>query len=313
MCYPSRKFVAIRSASLANIWRICALFYILAAASAQADDLFRGGSTDGSKLVLYDASTNTLLPETYSGQSYTQFSLINSATNNQLGASLGIGYDNQRDALYGIDNGGSLYSIDTSRLTSDINHDIGFEVTKIATPGLQISNVKGSAFDPNGLLTISNGSSLYQYNLTTHTQTTVQSSFTDGHNTLGIGGIAYDKTGKLYGAAYSPGSGSIDWYNPSRKKWSKLTSPASFGASSQANVFISPTHLNALYFTNGSNHSYAYDLGTEGTLGLGSILGAGGNLQSFAAVPEPSIGVMVGIGLLGLIGFQRWRRSPITR
>jgi hypothetical protein len=181
MFYCSRKFVSIRLASLANFWRICLLLCIAATGSARADDLF-WGSTDGSKLVLYDAS-----------------------------------------------------------------------------------------------------------------------------------GIAYGQTGKLYGAVYSPASGSIDSYDASTKKWSKVTSPASLCASSQANMFIRPTNLSTVYFTNGSNRRYPYDLGIGNMLGLGSILGAGGNLQSLAAVPEPSIGVMVGIGFLGLIGFQRWRRGSIAR
>jgi PEP-CTERM motif len=76
----SRKFVSVRLASLANICGICLLFWIVTVGSAKADDLF-WGSTDGSKLVLYDASSNALLPETYSGQSHTPFGLINTASN----------------------------------------------------------------------------------------------------------------------------------------------------------------------------------------------------------------------------------------
>jgi hypothetical protein len=136
---------------------------------------------------------------------------------------------------------------------------------------------------------------------------------TDGLNTSGFGGIAYDKIDKLSGPVYSPGSGSDDSYDPSTEKCPAITSQGFFGASSQGNVIFNPAHLQALNFVNGSNHSYSYDFSTQGTPKLGSILGAGGHPQSLAAVPEPSIGVMFGLGLLGLLGFQRWRRSSVAR
>jgi hypothetical protein len=69
----------------AHFWRVCLVVSscLLPSVFAHADDLF-WGSTDGSKLVEYDASNNMLLSRTFSGQSYTQFTLINNALGGPL-------------------------------------------------------------------------------------------------------------------------------------------------------------------------------------------------------------------------------------
>jgi hypothetical protein len=294
----------------AHFWRVCLLVSscLLSSVSAHADDLF-WGSTDGSKLVEYDASNNTLLSRTFSGQSYTQFTLINT-TNNQLGASLWIGFDSANSTLYGIDSSNHLYTIDTSHLVSDVNHDVGFAVTTVATPNLNASNVKGIAFTQSGLLDISNGSSLFQYNLTAQSQTTLESSFTDGQNTLNIGGIAFGQTGTLYGLVYSPQSAVGPDINTSTNHWSNVVSPSNFHPSSQADVFITSVDPNLLYFTDGNNHVYSFNLTNNHLGGPLTVSGAGGNIQSFAfdPVPEPPISIMLGFGVVCLLGWRYQHR-----
>jgi hypothetical protein len=83
------------------------LFCVAVIGSAKADDLFRG-SADASKLVGYEARNNTLLAQTLSGQPYSVFSLINTATNNQLGASIWLGYNNAQNIPPGADNSGTF-------------------------------------------------------------------------------------------------------------------------------------------------------------------------------------------------------------
>ncbi len=105
----SRKLASAHLALVAKNWRVCfsTLFCVAVIGSAKADDLFRG-SADASKLVGYEARNNTLLAQTLSGQPYSVFSLINTATNDQLVASIWLGYNNAQNIPPGIDNSGTF-------------------------------------------------------------------------------------------------------------------------------------------------------------------------------------------------------------
>ena len=116
-----------------------------ASVQTNADDLY-WGSTDGSKLVLLDATTGALDSLTYNGKSYTQFQLINTSTNNQLGSSLFITQDTSNGTLYGVTNGGQIYSINTSSLTSDVNHDVGFDATHV-TGTIGVNGIQSIVYD----------------------------------------------------------------------------------------------------------------------------------------------------------------------
>ena len=281
-----------------------------ASVQTNADDLY-WGSTDGSKLVLLDATTGALDSLTYNGNSYTQFQLINTSTNNQLGSSLFITQDTSNRTLYGVTNGGQIYSINTSGLTSDVNHDVGFDATHV-TGTIGVNGIQSIVYDSGNTFLVTNGSALYSYNLATNTTTTLESFLTNGTNNLQIAGLALSTSKNLYGAVYSPSPGGIA-LNTNGNNWSMLTGVQ--GVSGQADLFFSQSNPSLLYLTNGSNELYSYNLSTSQLLNISFINGAGGNLQSFAElpfadpVPESNTLLIGGMAILGFMGYRRLARA----
>jgi hypothetical protein len=274
------------------------------------DDLY-WGSTDGSKLVLLDATTGALNSLTYNGNSYTQFQLINTSTNNQLGSSLFITQDTSNSTLYGVTSGGQIYSINTNSLVSDVNHDVGFDATQV-TGSISVNGIKSILYNSGSTFLVTNGSALYSYNLATNTTTTLESFLTNGTNNLQIAGLALSSSKNMYGAVYSPSPGGIA-LNTNGNNWSMIADVP--GVSGQANIFFSQGNPSLLYFTNGSNDLYSYNLSTSQLLNIGFINGAGGNIQSFAdlpfadPVPESNTLLIGGIAILGCLGYRRLART----
>src|SRR5271165_3421436 len=153
----------------------------LIALNAKADD-YAWGATTGSSMVEIDATTGKLVGIVYSGNgnTYTNFTLLavptgtlNGKPNNvALGASLWLA-QNSNGTLYGLDNGGTLYTI-TTTLSTDQNGDVGFVATKVNVNSLGV-NVTGSVWISANLLDISTNQSLYQYNLASNTLTNLGS------------------------------------------------------------------------------------------------------------------------------------------
>ena len=118
----------------------------LIAFAAKADD-YAWGSTTGASMVQIDATTGKLQSIAYNGTAYTNFILLNTATNNQLGSSLWLA-QNANGTLYGLTNNGVLYTINVSALATDVNNDVGFFCTQVSSLGVTVT---GSTFISSNL------------------------------------------------------------------------------------------------------------------------------------------------------------------
>jgi hypothetical protein len=192
---------------------------------------------------------------------------------------------------------------------------VGFDATR-ATGTIGVNGIKGILYDSGSTFLVTNGSELYNYNLATNTTTTLESFLTNGTNNLQIAGLALSRSKNLCRAVYSPSPGGIA-SNTSGNNWS-MTADVQ-GVSSQANIFFSQSNPSLLYFTDGSNELYLYNLSTSQLLNIGFINGAGGNLQSFAGlpfanpVPESNTLLVGGIAILGWMGYRRLARTRFCR
>jgi hypothetical protein len=240
---------------------------LLIALTAKADD-FAWGATTGSSMIEIDATatTATLVGLPYGGTTYYSFKLLavptgtlNGKPNNvALGSSLWLA-QNSNGTLYGMDNGGTLYTISTT-LSTDQNGDIGF----VATPmnvNLGI-NVTGAAWISSNLLDISSNQNLYQYNLATNAPVTSLGSLS------GITGLAYN--GALYGVQFSPSPGEINYI-----AGVNLTNLAgsSINGLSQGSSAFAGTSL--LYVSDGNSGFYSYNTATTKLNTITNALGSG--------------------------------------
>jgi hypothetical protein len=219
----------------------------LIAFAAKADD-YAWGSTTGASMVQIDATTGKLQSIAYNGTAYTNFILLNTATNNQLGSSLWLA-QNANGTLYGLTNNGVLYTINVSALATDVNNDVGFFCTQVSSLGVTVT---GSTFISSNLLDISTGSALYQYNLTTKATTNL-GSFSNNAN---VSGLSFG--GSLFGVQYSPSPGSIQLI--SGVNLATLTNSSFNGANGQSSLFVGTSPI--IYLADGNSSFYAYNTTT---------------------------------------------------
>jgi hypothetical protein len=223
---------------------------VLTCFTAKADD-YAWGSTTGASMVQIDATTGKLQSLNYNGTAYTNFVLLNSATNNQLGSSLWLA-QNSNGTLYGLSNSGTLYTIVTT-LAQDVNKDTGFFATQIGSVG---NSVTGSTFVTSNLLDFSSGSNLYQYNLTTKATANL-GSFSNNAN---VSGLAYGAS--LYGVQYSPSPGAIELV--SGVNLTPFPNSSFNGANGQSSLFVGTS---VIYLADGNSSFYSYNPST-GTLAV---------------------------------------------
>src|SRR5271165_5686460 len=226
------------------------------------------GATTGGNMVEIDATTGQLVSISYNGTPYTTFQLLAPPTGTQngrpnnvrLGSSLWLA-QNSNGTLYGMDNGGTLYTINTT-LSSDQNGDVGFIATKLNVNSLGI-NVNGAVWISANLLDISTNQNLYQYNLANNTLSNLGSL-----NNIGISGLAFN--GLLYGVQFSPSPGGINLIsgvNLSPQSNSSING-LSGGSSSFAGASL-------LYVSDGNSSFYSYNTSTDVLKTIGNSFGGG--------------------------------------
>lgn len=226
--------------------RFLTLFAVAAITfNAKADD-YAWGSTTGASMVQIDATTGKLQSLTYNGTAYTNFVLLNSATNNQLGSSLWLA-QNSNGTLYGLSNSGTLYTIVTT-LAQDVKKDTGFFATQVGSVGYSVT---GSTFVSSNLLDFSSGSNLYQYNLTTK----VTSNLGSFANNANVSGLAYGLS--LYGVKYSPSPGAIE--SVSGVTLTAFPNSSFNGANGQSSLFAG---VSVIYLADGDSSFYSYNPST---------------------------------------------------
>jgi hypothetical protein len=259
--------------------------------NANADDIFYG-STNGSSIALIDASNASVL---------SNFELINTQTNNALGTSLRI--TSNGTTIFGLSQSGALYTLDLSHTVMDVNHTLGYDAT-LQSSGIGVSNIVGLAFVSPTLLDVSTSSSLFQYNTTTHSSSLL---FNFANNTM-IAGIA-ETPSALLGMQYSPSPGGVDQIGAG----GAITQGGRLqGVTQTAFLSLAMGQSGALYVSDGNNGLFTYNLTTELYHPLGTLNGIS-VVNSFVAVPEPSLFVMFGLGVLALTRSVDLRRRWLVR
>ena len=206
-------------------------------------------------------------------------------------------------SIFGVSQGGALYSLDLSHTVMDTNHILGYDAT-LQSSGIGVSNIVGLAFASPTLLDLSTSSSLYQYNTTTHSSTLL---FNFANN-IQIAGIA-ETPSALLGIQYSPSPGRVDQIGAGGSITQGTSSIP--GVTETAFLSLAMGQSGTLYVSDGNNSLFTYNLTTEVYNKIGTLSGVTGVVNSFVPVPEPGPLTTLCLGVLTFAGWSALGRRTV--